>query len=299
LRFAKLLASRFSAKLHLVHVVSPPVTSSGRPVSIPPAFSEEGIAARARKRMKELTAELSLQPRSNPSTVRSGAPAKEITEAAQNIDADLIAIATRGHTGLKRAFLGSTTESVVRKTTCPVLVVRDQEDRPPKGSVRHRRTSLRLFRNILVPIDFSECSRLGLEYALGFAGEFDASLVLFHSVFIHAHVLGDEYTAREAPTLIATEQDYARDEMEKLRRSLASEGRKVKTEIAFGSPVEQINDYLAKEKVDLIITSTHGRTGLRRVFIGSTAELIVRHAPCSVLVVPNRSTTKMSGARGK
>ena len=86
--------------------------------------------------------------------------------------------------------------------------------------------------------------------------------------------------------------------MEKLRQSVSRKGREVESEVAFGSPVEQINDYVAKEDVDLIITSTHGRSGLRRVFIGSTAERIVRHATCPVLVVPNRPLrTKLSKGR--
>jgi nucleotide-binding universal stress UspA family protein len=289
LRFAKLLATQTGARLHLLHVVTLPVISTARPVTIPPAFSEEAIATRARQRMKELLAELSLPAGSNPATVRSGAPTEEINEAARTTDADLIAMATRGYTGLKRAFLGSTTERVVRQAPCPVLVVREKEDQPTKKSAR--RTALQ-FRKILVPIDFSECSRLGLGYALGFAEDFGARLVLFHSVFVPAYVLGDEYTAREVPDLIATQQDYAKDEMEKLRQSVSRKGREVESEVAFGPPVEQITDYAANEEVDLIITSTHGRSGLRRVFIGSTAEQIVRHAPCSVLVVPNRSSSK-------
>lgn len=289
LRFAKLLAMQTGARLHLTHVVSPPVISSARPVIIPPAFSEEAIAASARQRMKALLAELSLSARSTPSTVRSGAPVEEIKEAARKIDADLIVMATRGHTGLKRAFLGSTTERVVREAPCPVLVVREKEDQPTKK--RAPQTALR-FRKILVPIDFSECSRLGLGYALGFAEDFGARLVLFHSVFIPAYVLGDKYTALAMPDLIATQQDYAKDEMEKLRQSVSRKGREVESEIAFGSPVEQITDYVTKEDVDLIITSTHGRSGLRRVFIGSTAERIVRHASCPVLVVPNRPLRK-------
>ena len=291
LRFAKLLATRFGARLHLMHVVSPPVTSPARPVMIPPAFSEEAIAVRARQRMKELLAELSLSARSNPCAVRSGALVAEINEAARKIDADLIAIATRGYTGLKRAFLGSTTERVVREAPCPVLVVREKEHQSTGKGARKGRTALQ-FRKILVPVDFSECSRLGLDYALGFAREFRARLVLFHSVVVHAYVLGDEYTARAVPDLIATQQDYAQDEMEKLLRSVSRKGREVESEIAFGSPVEQINDYVAKEDIDLIITSTHGRSGLRRVFIGSTAERIVRHATCPVLVVPNRPLRK-------
>lgn len=289
LRFAKLLAAQTGARLHLTNVVASSVLFSGRPVIVPPGLSDAAIAARARQRMKELLAELSLSARSTPSTVRSGAPVEEIREAARKIDADLIVMATRGFTGLKRAFLGSTTERVVREAPCPVLVVRGKENQPTKKSAS--RTALR-FRKILVPIDFSECSRLGLGYALGFAEDFGARLVLFHSVFIPAYVLGDEYTAREVPDLIAIQQDYAKDEMEKLRQSVSRKGREVESEVAFGSPVEQISDYVTKEDVDLIITSTHGRSGLRRVFIGSTAEHIVRHASCPVLVVPNQPLRK-------
>ncbi|MEO7166745.1 MAG: universal stress protein [Chthoniobacterales bacterium] len=296
LRFAERLATRFGARLHLMHVVSPPVIVSPRPVRIPPAYSEEAIAARALQGMKKLASELSLPARSSPYTVRSGAPVEEINKAAREIDADLIAIGTRGYTGLKRAFLGSTTERVVRQAPCPVLVVRDKEHSSTKKGARKGRTALQ-FGKILVPIDFSECSRLGLEYALGFAHEFGARLVLFHSVFVPAYLLGDEYTAREVPDLIATQQTYAKRETEKTRRSVSKKGREVETETAFGSPVEQINDYVAKEDVDLIITSTHGRSGFRRVFIGSTAERIVRHATCPVLVVPNRPARKKASKR--
>jgi nucleotide-binding universal stress UspA family protein len=117
-------------------------------------------------------------------------------------------------------------------------------------------------------------------------------VVLFHSVFVTPFVLGDEYTAREVPNLIPLQQDYAEEEMEKLRKEIRAKGSEVETEIAFGSPVEQINEYDTKKHVDLIITSTHGRSGLERLFIGSTAERIVRYAPSPVLVVPNRQPAK-------
>lgn len=291
LRFAKLLATRFDARLHLMHVVSPQVMYAPRPVIVPRAFSEKAIASRALQRLKKLAAELDLPTRSNPCTVRSGTTVAEINEAAFKIDADLIAIGTRGFTGLKRVLIGSTTERVVRQAPCPVLVVREKEQQSTKKGARKGRTALQ-FRKILVPVDFSTPSRLGLEYALGFAQEFGARLVVFHSVFVTPFVLGTEYTARAIPNLISIQQDYAKDEMEKLRRSVSRKGREIETEIAFGSPVEQITDYVAKENIDLIITSTHGRSGLQRAFIGSTAERVVRHASCPVLVVSNRPIRK-------
>ena len=288
LRLAKLLATRFRAKLHLVHVVSPPVIVPPRRMMVPFAYSEKGVAASALKRLKKLVAELSLPARSSPCTVRSGAPVDEIKQAARDINADLIAIGTRGYTGLKHAFLGSTTERVIREAPCPVLVVRDGEHQGGRSA----RTTLQ-FRKILVPVDFSACSRVGLEYALGFAPEFGAGLVLFHSVAVHSYALGDEYTAREAPIVLGLQQDFAEDEMRSLRDGLPESKLEIETRITVGSPVEQIADYVRAHEVDLIITSTHGRSGLQRMFIGSTAERIVRHASCSVLVVPNRLPEQM------
>jgi nucleotide-binding universal stress UspA family protein len=289
LRYAKLLSKRFGAELHLVHVVTPPVASLPRHASWL-TFSKE-VAANARKRLAELAAESSLPARPKPYSVRMGKIADEINEVARVRNVGLIAIATRGYTGLKHAFLGSTTEQVVRNAPCPVLVVREKKAASAKERARRGRTPLQ-FRKILVPVDFSENSRLGLEYGMRFAREFRASLVVFHSVFVTSYVLGDEYTAREVPNLIAIQQDYAKEEMEKLREEVSGNGCEIETEIAFGSPVEQISDYVTKQDVDLIVTSTHGRSGLSRVFIGSTAERIVRHAPCPVLVVPNRAPRK-------
>lgn len=292
LRYAKLLRKRFGADLHLVHVVTPPSPSRPRQTSWP-AFSKE-VTANARKRLAELAAESSLPSEPKPYTVRTGKVADEINEVARVRSAGLIAIATRGYTGMKHAFLGSTTERVVRSAPCPVLVVRENEPASAKERARRGRTPLQ-FRKILVPVDFSENSRLGLEYALRFAAEFRASLVIFHSVLAMPYVLGDEYIAREMPDLITNQQEYANEEMEKLRKKVSGKPGDIETEIAFGSPVERITDYVAKKDIDLIIISTHGRSGLQRVLIGSTAERIVRHASCPVLVVPNRSVEKKTG----
>ena len=295
LRYAKRLGERFKAKLHLVHVVTPPLALFPQPrEALPSNFTQE-MAANAVKRLQKIAAEFSLTSPPKRYTVRIGAPVSEINEVARITRAELIAIATRGYTGLKRAFLGSTTDSVVRNAPCPVLVVRDKND---STSRRARRVPLQ-FRKILVPLDFSDASRLGLEYALGFAQEFRATVILFHSIFVSAYLMGNRHTAHQVPTLIANQQEYARAEMEKLRETISRKGGAVETSIAVGSPVEQIGKYVRKASVDLIITSTHGRSGWRRVFIGSTAERIVRYATCPVLVVPNRAAgKKASKGRG-
>ena len=296
LRYAKRLVERFKAKLHMVHVVTPPLVLFPQPRQVlPPNFTEE-MVGNATDRFEEVVRDFSLPLRHRHYTVRIGAVAHEINEVARITRTDFIVIATRGYTGLKRAFLGSTTESVVRNAPCPVLVVREKEH--GAANRRGRKAALQV-RKILVPLDFSEASRLGLEYALGFAQEFHATLVLFHSIFVSTYVMGNRYTAHHVPTLIANQQEYATHEMEELREAISRKGGVAEIRIAVGSAVEQIGKYVRKAGVDLIITSTHGRTGLRRMFIGSTAERLVRHATCPVLVVPNRAAAKkMRGKRG-
>jgi nucleotide-binding universal stress UspA family protein len=288
LRYAKRLTERFGAKLHLVHVITPPLEFLPQRTPLPLINFSKELAANASDRLRKLAAEFSLPMTPKPYSMRFRAIADEINTVARVTRAELIAIATRGYTGLKRAFLGSTTETVVRNAPCPVLVVRDKNEstRP-----RARRTPVQ-FHKILVPLDFSEASRLGLEYALGFAQEFHATVVLFHSVFVTGYVLASRYTANQMPTLIESQRDYARAEMEELRQTISRKGGQAEMKIAVGSPVEQIGKYVRKAGVDLIITSTHGRSGLRRMFIGSTAERIVRYAACPVLVVPNRAAGK-------
>jgi universal stress protein A len=75
-----------------------------------------------------------------------------------------------------------------------------------------------------------------------------------------------------------------------MRRMAAKARVRYAVEVKRGSPPTQICE-AANEDVDLIVTSTHGRTGLGHVLIGSTAERVVRHASCPVLVVPARRKT--------
>jgi len=288
LRVAKLLAERWRAQLDLLHVIPPsPSTSTLYPAMLPIAPSAGRTASADLKRLKDFAFEQSVQPLPYSCTIRVGAAAEKINETARKTNTYLIAIATRGYTGLKYAFLGSTTAQVMRTAPCPVLVVREVEYLSAKERARRGRTPLG-FKKVLVPLDFSECSRVGLDYALGVAREFRSSLLLFHCVVPPTYALGAGHTALAGPKLIASQQEFAQDEMENLYRELDKKSVEIEMLVGLGSPVEQINECIRRQGVDLVVTSTHGRTGLKRLFIGSTAEQIVRHAICPVLVVPNR-----------
>jgi len=199
---------------------------------------------------------------------------------------DLIVTSTRGNTGLKHLALGSTAERVLRYSPCPVLVVRG-DDRKRKAS--HNRKSQRgaSFKKILVPIDFSACSMIGLAYAKKLAKEFDASLVLLHSVHLQYYVTNDEYAAYDFPLVMQRVERAARGQMRDLVRQTDWEGIKVKTSLQIGHGGDQICARAKDFGADLIVTSSHGTTGLKHILLGSTAEYVVRHAYCPVLVVPS------------
>jgi nucleotide-binding universal stress UspA family protein len=226
--------------------------------------------------------------------VRLGEASAQINDVAGQSCADLIAIATRGLTGLKHAFLGSTTQRVVRAASCPVLVVRENEHFSAKERARReRRFNFKKFscRSI------SPSARASGWTTRSVSPASFARACFCYSVMVHSYALSDEYTVVEVPNVLSQQQEYAEEEMTRLRRKFGKQLRNIKTKVVVGPPVEQIDQRVRAEGIDLIITSTHGRSGVKRASIGSTAEQIVRHAPCPVLVVPNRTASKRPASR--
>ena len=118
LRYAVPLAEKFSAKIHLVHVL-PPVRKKDDE-DLP------ALRAKATRRLESM-ASLLLPPNyQTENLVLSGNPARQILNAADTVGADLILITTHGATGLRRLLLGSTAEHVMRHAKCPVLSIRRQ-----------------------------------------------------------------------------------------------------------------------------------------------------------------------------
>ena len=132
---------------------------------------------------------------------------------------------------------------------------------------------------ILVPVDFSPCSRAALEYAEDFAESLGASVDLLHVwAGLYHHALEAEPLALFAHSELAKEMELLLGELE--QRGIPAHGR-----LEEGSPREAIVRAAANGKYDLIIMGTHGRTGLAHLFLGSVAESVFRRAPCPVLTI--------------
>ncbi len=136
-------------------------------------------------------------------------------------------------------------------------------------------------KNVLVPLDFTPHSFKSLEYAVTFAAQFGAKLTL-------VHVLEPQVYTPELIAAIPLDPERwaaAEQELEEIRAARIPQGVPVQIDIRTNFALDGILDAARELAADLIITTTHGYTGLKHLLLGSTAENIVRRAPCPVLVV--------------
>jgi universal stress protein A len=138
-------------------------------------------------------------------------------------------------------------------------------------------------KRILVPIDFSECSKKALQYAICFAKEHGAKLTVLYVA--QALYPIPEMGPVDVPLLEDQMLAGGQEELAKVLQTEIGEGVPAEGIVRLGNPYSEIVGVAKSRNIDLIIISTHGRTGLKHVFLGSTAESVVRYAPCPVLVV--------------
>jgi nucleotide-binding universal stress UspA family protein len=280
LDYAVSIAKQFHAAIHLLHVYPPDEASA------PGAGHLLFESAEAIERLNEELTGIHRKhaPTFRPENchIRGGRPHQEIVQLAREIDADLITLSTRGHSGLKHLLLGSTAERVVRSAPCPVLVARKRKQRSKASREEFA------IRTVLVPTDFSQCSLAGTEYAAFLARKLNATLRLFHAMYPYTNYVFVDRAGVRLSGLAEAMEETARQEMDALKKMDFLRGLPVQTEILPGAAVDEICAAAGDPEVDLIITSTHGRTGLKHALIGSVAEHVVRYAEAPVLVVPSR-----------
>ena len=203
--------------------------------------------------------------------LRAGAADEVIADVARDLGAELCVIGTHGRTGVKRFFLGSVAERVVKRTPDAALVVRGNA--PDAGYAR-----------VLVATDFSDAAKaaLGSAFALAAPGA--------HIDVVHAwqYPLGTwgRLAAKSAAFQTIRDAIVAQAEAgaDAVRALAAGQGRAVHVELRQGAPAATIADLADHGHHDLIAVGTHGHQGVRRFLLGSVAEAVVRHARCSVVV---------------
>lgn len=282
---AKGFSKRFDATIHLVHVhefyYPAGFMVPGAIVPMSMITFRDNSAARLSGDLRSLATKHGLS--AAHCHFRSGGlpPFHEVCQVARDIPADLIVMPSHAPAGLAHFLEGSTAERIVQHSPCPVVVIKE------KGRGVVKTSSAARIDKILVPVDFSRCSLDGLNYAIQFAERVAAKICIFHAVHLGYAYTSDGYAMYDFSVVQKAARKAAERQMREFVRCAKFGGVKFETVIKTGLPVDEICAEAQNQNVDLIVTSTHGRTGFRHVLIGSTAEQIVRRANCPVLVVPS------------
>jgi len=277
-RYAVALGKKLNATVGLLHVIEPPSRMSGVE-SVVLAREDFKLTELVRQKLADLAKREGKGGLAVTASVRTGNPFNEITAAAREEATDVVVIATHGYTGAKRALLGSTAERVVRHAPCSVLTVPTQITQERAG-----KTPTLKVKKILVPMDFSNLSKDALPWATFLAAQFKAEVVLLHVVekFPIDYLMGRELTSHTIVPLMK----QAETNLERATTDLAKAfDLKMSAVVRAGKPYAEICEAAKVLEADLIVLTTHGYTGLKHVWLGSTAERVVRHALCPVLVV--------------
>lgn len=138
-------------------------------------------------------------------------------------------------------------------------------------------------KKILVPIDFSDSSLIALKYSLNYATIFNAEIILIYVVEPIVYPPDFSLGQISIPSVEIEIDKKAKDELDKVANSIIPQEISFRTVVKTGKPFVEIIETARDENADLIIISTHGRSGVEHIFFGSTAEKVVRKAPCPVL----------------
>jgi nucleotide-binding universal stress UspA family protein len=287
IRVALRLAEKSEAKVRLVRVLA-----TGSFFGMAAAAEGTSIAAevvrserdRALNELYALAAECRVTANADITVDLLAGPVADVLEDyAKRHEVDLIVISTHGRSGISRMSLGSVTDSLIRHTSIPVLVVK-----PPTSYLNPRAGDD--FKRVVVPLDGSTLAEQILPRVTQLATLEEAEITLLHILTSQSYSENGAdpdatWWDKKSPA-----QEYLFRIAKKLRRS----GALVRTDIVVSENVaDAIGEFAARDSADLIAIATHGRGGLARMLRGSVADAVMHSGKTSMLVFkPEQSVKK-------
>lgn len=274
---AALLAKSSAASLTLLHTVGGSALDDLRRWLADGSQAAHAIEADARQRLQDLAAELS---RSQGIVVRAhlsiGHPVEQVIRHADDVDAGLVVTGTRGAGFFRGVVVGSTAERIAKRSSRPVLMVRQLPHEP--------------YRRILVPVDFSAWSRSAIELAQQVAPE--ATLVLMHAVELPFE--GKMRIAGVAEETVSRYRDAARREAQQRLHDLAADvglnADRVRLSTPSGAdPWMLIVQDEQEHDCDLVVIGRQGRHAVDEFLLGSTTRMVISEGAADVLIASRRS----------
>src|SRR5579884_2060783 len=268
LPYAQALAALAGGTLYLVRAA-------------PPAEQAAALAY-----LQEVAQRLQAQGVSVEPRVLAGPPAEAIAQEALRCQADLLVLATHGRTGIARWALGSVADALLHQVATPSLLVRPGQRR---WEARPRR--------VLVPLDGSELAERALEPAAALAAT-AGELLLYQVLPPAAATAADLEHDPSWSTILAEIRAEALRYLERVAERLRTAGYRVRTATDYGEPAACIAEYARREEADLIVLSSHGRSGLARWLLGSVADALVRLAPVPLLLLRPLLAARLAAPTG-
>ena len=293
--YAKELAGRLGLDVVLLHVHSPEESNT---VSLHRAYIEHK-AELIKHESQEVQDKVGGEPGGTGVRVWGelavGYPAEEILRFADEKDIDLILMATRGRSGIRRWVMGSVADKVLRAAKVPVWLVRAGL---PEGIVYDKWPQ----RTILVPLDGSELAETVLPHVEALAKQQGAELVevvllsvcepagasgyyppsaRFETSTGAVHVMPRDFARAQA----AKQKMLAKQYLTRVEKRLKEAGLRVRSEVRVGNPAHEIADYASNSPFNLIVMATHARSGLSRWAYGSVAAKVLQGVSSPIFLV--------------
>jgi nucleotide-binding universal stress UspA family protein len=273
LAYGQLLAGSLGGTLELTHILEEPIAFDLVPSLVLPDRPA------AERYLTETASKLASAEAVTTYVIR-GNPTEELLRLTNDQPDTILVLSTHGRTGVQRTLLGSVADKVLRGAAAPVLLVRETVT-ADKGMIKQ----------LVLPLDGSELAAAALPLASAIAVSADATLHLvrvvepfWHSASVASMTpyLPDEQGADFDAQLQAEASAY----LKRVADGLRDRGVRVTWEVRSGRPADEILRTATTTLADLIVVSTHGRSGLRRWVLGSVTDDLVHHSPIPVLAIP-------------
>ncbi len=269
------LARRSGAETRLLHAHALPVAYFAAPTgltTVNPDLLETERQVR-RQMLDEQLDRLAIDAGSLTGVIiEAGAPHRMLLETAKAHQADLIVVGARETAG--RALHGSTTDRVLRKATCPVLVIAGGD--VPAGPLPPQRA--------LAPTDLSPLSEGCLHEALEILAELgdvaDLDIEMLFVLTAEEHESSTQFTPEQIARLAHEELDRFVDQLP------VPEELEIRRRVRIGEIRKEILQEIEASSADLLVLGTHGRSGFERFLLGSVASDMASQATCNVLIIP-------------
>lgn len=266
------LAEASGADLHVVNVLDQRILDD---LEWDYPFENADIVAGYERRLKHLAGE---ETAGASHELLVGHPFIELLHAARDSQADLLILGSRGFSGIESGRVGAVASKCVRKAPLPVMLVRQSHRKP--------------FRRIVACIDFSDTSKLAAAHALQVARQEGAVLELVHVSHAGNLIMMGLGGLEPAAPVFALDDVITslQHDLEKFSQALLPQGKEQDVEIICtileGPAVTAtLCEHLVESEADLAVLGTRGRTFVKGLIMGTTAEGIIHDAPCSVLAI--------------